>query len=147
MKFQTAYAKHPRIQTTNEEPSLTQQSFKDECDLNILLKRYKKTGVLNHVRMHEGDYANLIEIDYHSALNQINTAKESFDSLPSEIRRDFNESPAEFIAFVSNPENEDQMREYGLLQTFEVPTVNINNLGELVQEASPPAADTPAAEG
>jgi len=135
-KFKTAYGNNPRVQTQIKSNSMTHQSFKDECDLNVILQNYKKNGILTHVNHQRGNYENLSQIDYHAALCQLNEARESFDTLPAEIREDFNNDPGQFIEFVSNPENENKMREYGF---FKEPTepISVEIAGGL-----PPAVET-----
>lgn len=34
--------KRTRVQTINKQPSLTQPQFKEQCDVNHILKKYKK---------------------------------------------------------------------------------------------------------
>ena len=45
-KFHTAYEPPPQVEFINEEPSLTQQSFAEECDINNIVERYMISGVL-----------------------------------------------------------------------------------------------------
>lgn len=147
MKFKTAYGKSSRVTVTNNLPSLTRQEFAKESDINNILKQYNKTGMLSHLTKHRGDYTELSQIDYHTALNQLNDAKESFDSLPSELRKKFEFNPANFIAFVSDPENKDEIAKMGLLKTPDIHNVIINNLDDLVSNVSPSTEDHPTAEG
>lgn len=98
------------------KPSLTRQSFKDEVDINAIIKRYETTGMLptpNQRTPQYGDYSN--PIDFQSAQNIIIRGQEQFDSLPSKVRRQFNDNPVDFLAFATNPENLDAMVEMGLL--------------------------------
>ena len=86
----------------------THQSFKDECDINNVIKRYKLTGT---VPQHQtppdySDYSNLG--DYQDALNLVATANSMFEDLPFEIRKKFNHDPNELITFVSDPTNQEQ---------------------------------------
>lgn len=96
--------------------SKTKQSFKAECDINTILKNYKKTGLLSHVSQYQGKYEDLSQpTDYQTALNLVIDAQLAFDTLPSQIRKQFQNDPAQFLNFVDNPENEDKMIEMGLL--------------------------------
>lgn len=98
------------------EPSRTKLSCMQECDMNYILKGYQKTGLITHVNNHQGNYLDLqLTPDYHTALNQINEANEAFSTLPSSIRKRFNNNPHEFLSFVSNPDNETEMQDLGLL--------------------------------
>ena len=53
MKFQTAYSK--RVKPTIDcGDSLTEQAHKNRCDMNYILRDYERTGLLKHVKKHEG---------------------------------------------------------------------------------------------
>ncbi len=96
-------------------PSLAKQSFREECDINTIMKKYEKTGLIEHLNRHQGDYGNFIGYEaYHESLNKLLAAQEAFASIPSSIRRKFGNDPAEFLEFAQNPENLDQMIEMGL---------------------------------
>lgn len=94
-----------RVQTINNEPSMTQQQFKDECDINNIISKYQKTGTITHLRRTEGQYLDMSEIsDYQTSLNKVIEANRLFDELPSEVRLRFGNDPAQFINFCENPE-------------------------------------------
>lgn len=116
-KFKTAYSPHKRVQITFPPGSgRAQQSFADECDINNVMRRYEKTGILDHVNKYQGDYGDFTHAqDYQTSIEQVRAAQEAFDSLPAAIRNRFGNSPGEFLAFVEDEENEDEMRTMGLL--------------------------------
>lgn len=87
------------------KPSMTQQQFKDEADINNILERYRATGVLNQVQGFQfGDFSDTPS--YQEILNRVMDAQDRFDSLPSNIRRHFDNDPAQFMSFVENPSEE-----------------------------------------
>ena len=45
-------------------PSLTRQSFKDECDVNQIVKRYTETGMINHIPRSTPQYGDAPEGDF-----------------------------------------------------------------------------------
>jgi len=49
---------------TFTEPSLTRQSFKDECDVNQIVKRYTETGMINHIPRTTPRYGDAPEGDF-----------------------------------------------------------------------------------
>lgn len=91
------------------DDGLTKQSFKDSVDINKILKRAQKTGTLSHISKYGPQYGDFSNFDFHEAQNQIARGREIFEALPSEVRRDFNNDPAEFFAFANKPENIDQL--------------------------------------
>lgn len=104
---------------TGDEPSKAVQSEKDNCDINVIVKRFGITGQLpQNVRMPQyGDFSSVI--DYHTAMGALVAAKESFMQLPSAVRYQFHNNPQEFLEFCSEEKdgqlvNIDAMRKMGL---------------------------------
>ena len=97
------------------EPSLTKQSFKDECDINHIVKMFGVTGKVPVTPLEPtyGDFSGVG--DYHSALNQINAANEAFMALPSKLRAKFDHDPNALLNFLNNEANRDEAIELGLL--------------------------------
>ena len=104
----------PHAITFDPEQSMTKQSFKDECDINKIMDKFQRTGLINHYAAHAPTYGDASPVDYLEALQTIATAQEMFDELPSSVRKRFNNDPAQFLEFAENPKNIEQMREYGL---------------------------------
>lgn len=98
-----------------EEPTLAQQHFADECDINTIVRRFGLDGELPvGVRMPTyGDFTGVV--DYHSAANAIALANEAFDGLPAVVRARFQNDPALFVDFCSKEENRDEARKLGML--------------------------------
>jgi len=104
-----------RVQKHFYKPSMTKQAHKDECDVNKILAKYRKTGVLAHLKNNPGHYDYAPDTDFQGALELVNKANEQFNKLPGSIRQTFANNPAHFVEFVSNPNNEAEMIEMGLI--------------------------------
>lgn len=85
--------------------SRTEQSHKASCDINNIMARYTKTGVLEHVRQYEGQYMDLPPGDFHDCQNKVAAAKSMFYELPSRLRAHFSNNPAQFLQFCAEREN------------------------------------------
>ena len=103
----------PGIDFSNS-PSMTKQSFKAECDINLILKKYQKTGVLDHINKYEGQYGEVDPHDYHEAMNIVISSQEMFDDLPARAREYFKNDPAEFLAYMEDNPQPETLRELGL---------------------------------
>lgn len=91
------------------EPSLTDQSQAEACDINFILKRYQQTGVAPGVNA-EALYADVSESgDYHSAMNILNQANAQFEALDAHTRARFGNDPAQFLDFMHDPKNLPEM--------------------------------------
>lgn len=96
--------------------TLTQQHFKDACDVNHIIRQYDRTGLITHVAKAKAFYGDFTQVnEYQDALNLVMSAQDLFGDLPAEIRRRFNDDPGAFFEFVSDPRNADEMRDLGLI--------------------------------
>lgn len=115
MEIYSAYRPHSRVQNDPGGDSRTKQAFREETDINNILRKHEKGLLVDHLNEHQGQYGDFINApDYHTALNRIHEADDAFMTIPAEIRARFNNDAAEFLAFAQEPENIDQMREMGL---------------------------------
>lgn len=130
-------------------PSLTKQEFQAECDINNILKHFSTTGMLRHVsaKASEGAYQDLPDsVDFQESLHTVQRATEAFMTLPSKLRARFDNEPTEFLAFVTDPANADELRTLGLAKAVEViaptPVMVVNP-----PPAEPPEPKAPAQNG
>lgn len=121
-EIRAAFDAHERVVQEPGGPSMAKQAFKDECDINQILRRFQKTGLVEHVRQTQGRYGDFVSApEFQEACNLVIEARAMFDSLPSKVRKRFDNDPAAFLDFAQNPENEEGMRELGLLPPLESP--------------------------
>lgn len=106
----------------NPESSLTFQSAKDETDINLIIKTYQETGTLPNSKPKAfstrypmfGDFSQ--STDYTSVVFALDASKRAFESLPSAIRRRFNNDPAELVKFLEDPANREEAEKLGLIE-------------------------------
>ena len=113
-----------------EDATLTQQHFKDECDINNILRQFNVTGLLPESALSPryGDFTGIT--DYHSALNQVIAAEDEFMRLPADLRARFENDPAQLIEFLDNSDNKDEAIKLGLVN----PPVELPQVVEVPQE-------------
>lgn len=120
-KFRSAYS--PRVSVAvsflddegNPLETPVQQHMKDEVDINNIIKKYDRTGLITHVNQSVAQYGDFSEVnEYQESLNMVINAQNAFDELPSSIRKRFGNDPGEFFEFATNPDNHDAMVELGL---------------------------------
>ncbi|UDN67640.1 internal scaffolding protein [robinz microvirus RP_81] len=127
----TFYRAHNRVSFDNRDPktgksypSMTKQEFKDECDINNIIKAYSQTGMINHISANaaQGRYEDLPDNhELQDAIALVAQAEASFMSLPAKIRDRFGNDPVRFVEFTSNPDNLSEMNDLGLLRPDYVP--------------------------
>ena len=108
------------------DPSLTQQQFRDESDINTIVDRFMKTGHLpDPVSMPQYvDYEGVF--DFQSAMNVVRQADENFMRMDAKVRSRFHNSPQEFLEFFADPANTEEAVRLGLAvaNTKEVPPLS-----------------------
>jgi len=116
--FITAYGPKNRTHLVipTHELSRTKQAHLDECDINKIMSRYNKTGILDFVTKHAPCYGDATAGDYQSSMQIVATAQSMFHELPSAIRDRFQNSPAQFLDFLDDPANLSEMHSLGLLR-------------------------------
>lgn len=118
-------------------PSRTKQQFVAECDINNILKQYKLTGQVRHIsaKAAMGTYTDLPDpIDFQDAMNMVIRAEDSFATLPAHVRDRFGNSPEQFLMFMADPANQDEMVKLGLATDPRTPPIG--------PSASPPPFTT-----
>lgn len=108
-----------RVTVDCKEPTRTVQDFKESCDINYIMEKYQRDGIMSMMTRDPqvGDFSNFK--DYHSSLNIIIDAEEQFQEIPANIRERFNNDPEEFYNFAVDPENIDELRNLGLAYGLE----------------------------
>lgn len=115
--------------------SRAKQADKDATDINRIMARYHRDGIIDHVAKYAPRYADLSTAPtYLEAMQRIQEADEMFMSLPASIRSEFSNSPSQFLDFVTNPKNAEKMQQMGLLAKNEpaaqpVPTADTSTVG------------------
>lgn len=133
-----------------EEPSLAKQSFAEECDINTIVRRFNLTGQLpSDVRVPEyGDFDAVY--DYHSAMNLVVAANQSFMQMPADIRAKFQNDPAKFLEFVNDAENSDEVKKMGVIPPREpsgAPQGDASTSGDPKATPTPKAAPAASSTG
>lgn len=122
------------------EKSRTQQQFKDETDIKVIVKNFTRTGLapMRTAVPLPGDFHEVF--DFQSAQNLLVRAKQAFMELPSGTRKRFGHDPAEFVAFVANPENGDELVKLGLGSIRPAPVETVQKV-EIVNPVAPAAPE------
>lgn len=108
--------------TGAELTTMTKQSFKEECDINNIMRKYERTGVLDHVGTSVPQYGEYMgSMSYQESLNAILFAQAQFADLPAELRARFGNDPAELLAFMEDAGNLDEAVKLGLVQKPIIP--------------------------
>lgn len=139
-KFRTAYDRESSEGIIFTEPTMAQQHFKDECDVNTILRNYETTGLLTHVANGTpsyGDFSSVLE--FQQAQNILIEAQDAFEALPASLRKRFDNDPAVMLEFIENPDNREEAEKLGLLNKSINSTVDSNDvIPPELSEVEPP---------
>lgn len=115
MKFNTRYNPPVSPALTFEQPSMTDRSFKDECDINKIVERCLRVGWPDDPgNAQYGDFANMPGT-LQEAFDMIDDAGEKFAALPSATRKAFDNDPLQFLLSFQDPAKKDLLVAHGLI--------------------------------
>lgn len=106
------FARHPkyaRPETVQQEEreNRTVQSEADRCNINKIITRYRKTGVIDHTNNLPTQYGVAVGDDFKTIMDKTRKVQQSFESMPVEVRQRFNNDAAQFMDYVSTtPQSE-----------------------------------------
>lgn len=109
---------------------VTEQAHKDECDINKIIKKFDKTGLLTHVSKMEAKFGDIPAADFKTAMDIVAGSQTMFKQLPVEIRNEFKNDPYELVKFMDDENNRDRAIELGLIREDWDPSVD--GIGEHV---------------
>lgn len=101
--------------TINTGEGLTEQAHKDQCDINLILRDYARTGFMRHARNNQGQYDDVTAADFQDAMITVANVKSLFEGLPSEVRKEFHGDPSNFLNYVQDPRNAAELEQRGIL--------------------------------
>lgn len=102
--------------------SRVKQCFKDECDINTIINRFRRTGTLPPPPPETLRYGDFSDIGtYQDAAIRKLEADEMFMRIPAKIRSKFENDVGKFLDFADNPENYDELVEMGLIDPKATP--------------------------
>lgn len=95
--------------------SMTEQCHKDEVKIQNVMGKARKQGILTHVNQHAGTYMDYTDAPgFYEAQNILADAKSLFETVPSYIRKEFDNDAGRFLDFMQNPNNREAISEMGL---------------------------------
>lgn len=91
----------PRLRVGLEfegQESKTHQSFKDQCDINNIVRRHAQGDVLHHVNTRPGRFLDVTPMDFREAMQTVVEVREAFDGLSAQERSEYANDPETYLA-------------------------------------------------
>lgn len=115
----------PRVMCTAES-DVTVQSFKQEADVNTIVRRFGVTLELNVGAAGPGEFGDFTGAgDFHEAMNRVNDALTKFAALPAAMRTRFGNDPGKFFDYIHSSDNLEEAVHLGILDRSALPAVPV----------------------
>lgn len=138
MRTYSEVRRRPRVQTVNDEPSMTQQSDLHRSDIHRVVGQYVKTGLFPSMAQVDLEYRDVSEFeDFADLMRQAQVAEREFMRLPSKVREVFDHDVMNWLDCAHDKDK------------FEAVRPRLEELGAIkkVEAAVPPPEPPPASPG
>lgn len=143
LKIKKALERH-KGSTIETGKGLTEQSHKDETNMNYILRDYARTGFIKHSKENQGKYDDISVQDFQEAMFTVTEAQNMFNELPGAVRKEFGNTPAQFLEFVQNPANQEKLQKMGIVRGNDGLDLNgMPTTAPLYKEPVIPETETP----
>jgi len=107
---------HRRVTHAGGGRMMTKQAEAAETDINAIIRRHRQMGVPfpQGGDANYGDFSNAL--DFHSALNRVREAEQTFALLPPDVREFCQNDPGRFLDLVMDPDRRDELVALGLVE-------------------------------
>lgn len=104
-----------RIDKDGNPEYFTEQNHKKECDVNLIIKKYDRTGLIEHVSRFEAKYGDMTGFDFKTMQDKVKNMENIFGQLPAEIRKRFANTPEKLLEFMEDENNRPEAIKLGLI--------------------------------
>lgn len=102
--------------------SLTQQQFTDEQNVNTIMKKYARTGIIGTgLGTRTPQFGNYENQSFHEMETKLAQSVETFQNLPSAVRKRFDNNVGNLLDFIDDKSNYDEAVKMGLIPEPEKP--------------------------
>jgi hypothetical protein len=127
------------------EEGKTRQSEADQADINKIIKRLDRDGILplSAFTQREGAFLDVSEVpDFASAMQQVDKARDYFMSLPATSRAMFDNDPAKLLDAVRREDSLQLLVDAGVIPANEVrPAISVPVEGGAGAPSAAPSTD------
>lgn len=136
--------KRKRVRTEVGTKSRTKQSETEATNVNTIMRKYQKTGVIDHWNQNRptfGDFS--MSQGLHANMIAAELAQDEFMKLDAHVRKACDNEPVKLLELMTSPEGLEVLREAGMLLDPPIPKPD-----ESAETPTPPPPEPPApAEG
>ncbi len=98
-------------------PSRTKQSFRDEVNINSIIRRFERNGMVTHLNKTAPFFGDVSGITgYQDAMNKVIEAKQLFMKMSPDVREKFKNNPENMIQYLSDDKNKEEAIKLGIIK-------------------------------
>lgn len=101
----------------NPEEVRVEQNHEPTTNINMIVKNHGLDLIQKTANVQQLTFDDVTTNDFQEAMMLMMRGKETFMSLPSDVRKEFDHDPAKYLDYVHNPENHDAMIERGWIKS------------------------------
>lgn len=143
-----SYTPHDRVSIDTGSDTPVEQSHRDQCDVNEIIRRFKRNGLLDHQNHRQPMYGDFTAASsLQESIELVTAAQDDFDSIPAKVRAAALNSPVQFLEMLSTPEGVAILEKAGLEVSEEgSPTPHVPPVAEPAPSdpSTPPTPPPPA---
>jgi phage internal scaffolding protein len=114
-RFRVPYGERQRCRVSfDPAESRTEQSHKADCDINNIIAKFDRTGLLVSRNDKTPDYGFATSQSFQDAMFVVAQAQTMFNEMPESVRERFEHDPAKLLDFVNDPNNAKDLVDMGL---------------------------------
>lgn len=100
-----------RFRVTNNTvgPTLTEQHHARACDINTIMAKYVRTGLIEHLSQYEPRFGDVSNVDFQEAMFLVKEVESEFANLPAYVRAHYGDAQ-NYLEAVSTPEGVEALR-------------------------------------
>ena len=125
----------------NPMPSMTDQDQNLDTDINVIVARYRKTGVLPEIKTSTAlQYFDTTQVpSFQDAQNRLANAKTMFEQLPAQLRFYMDNDFTKAEAFFKDPRNAQILKNHGFVEDIMDLSTKTDPAGSQTPQNTPPA--------
>ncbi len=91
------------------------QSMRDECDVNMIMAKFTKTGLISHLADGIPLFADVSEMgSYREAIENVRGVERYFAGLPAEVRSRFDNDTVQFMEYLETGSTVEDLEALGM---------------------------------
>lgn len=124
---------------------MTKSEFQDDTDVNLLVARWKKTGILPQTRDQTASiFGDFSAVPSRAEMHDlVLNAHDAFDQLPADVRKEFNNDPRTFLSACEHPSGVALLKKHGLGKPEPTPSPDAPSAAVQAAASAPQTAPQP----